>query len=169
MADKIKIVLIDDEADVCIYMKSILEKTGQFEVTATNNPLQAEALIQQVMPRLILMDIVMPAKSGIEIITALTKDKALKRIPIIVVSGKGEMVFNKQKSIFNWTPNNPLAVKARQAIPLARGAEAMAEAYGVQDYIAKPFTPEVLIQVVTDVLERFKPVEDDSSAFDGGV
>ncbi len=168
MADKIKVVIIDDEADACVYMKSILEKSGQFEAVVTTNPTQAEALIRQVMPAVVLTDIVMPARSGVDVIAALKKDKELRRIPVIAVSGKGEMIFDRRKNTFNWQPNNPLAVKARPIIPLARGAEAMAQAYGVQDYISKPFTDEVLVQVILDVLERFKPVEEDDGG-QGGV
>ena len=65
------------------------------------------------------------------------------------------MVFNKRKDEFKWTPNADI-VKNRGDIPDAKGAEALAEAYGVEDYVAKPFTTDLLIQVITDVLKRVK-------------
>ena len=159
--EKIKIVVIDDEADLCVFMKAVLEKDGRLEVAATTNPLQAETMIRQVMPQLILTDIVMPDRLGTDIIAALKKDQELKRIPVIVASGKGEMFFDKKKNAFTWSPNNPLAVKARTIIPAARGASAIAEAYGVQDFIAKPFKEEILLQVVSEVIARYKPVQED--------
>ena len=153
MADKIKIVVIDDEPEMCAVIKERLEEKGEFDVTSTSDPEKAESLIQQLLPDLIILDIVMPRRRGQEIIAALKKEETLKKIPIIVISGKGEMVYNKKKDEFKWMPHSKL-VQERGALPDARGAEELARAYGIEDYIAKPFTTDVLEGVVKEVLQK---------------
>jgi len=152
--EKIKVVAIDDEPDLCVLLKAILEETGEFEVVTTFKPLEAEQVVRQAKPQVILLDIVMPGRKGTEIIESLKKDPELRNIPIIVVSGKGEMVFDKGRKEFKWMPNNPVAVKERGKLPQARGAEALAQAYGVADYVSKPFNSELLVQIIKDVLSR---------------
>ena len=153
MPAKKKVVAIDDAAEVCMLIKEILEGTGEFEVTTTSDPMQAENVIRQVMPDIILVDIVMPKRRGVEVIAAIKKDETIKRIPIVVVSGKGEMVFDKKKHIFHWQPNNP-AVKDRGTLPEAKSAEALAQAYGVSDYVAKPFTTPILLEVINENIAK---------------
>lgn len=165
MDEKIKAVVVDDEPDVCLLIKSILEDSTHFVVTATNKPKEAVALIRQVKPQIILLDIVMADYSGPEIIAELDGSKELRRIPIIVVSGKGEFIYDKRKRSFQWQPNTPLANKYRSLIPGGRSAETMAEAYGVADYISKPFNGELLVQIVLDVLARFKPPDEGADSF----
>ena len=153
MSDKVKVVVIDDEPDYCEYIKEKLEAIGEYEVTTTSAPEQAEQVIRQVMPAIILLDIVMPTRKGTDVIAALKKTDDLKRIPIIVVSGKGEMVFNKKKHDFQWSPNSKI-VQGRGPLPDARTAEALAEAYKANDYLAKPFAVDVLVQIMNDVLAK---------------
>ena len=155
MANKTKIVMIDDEADLCFMVKGNLEDTGSFEVVTTSKPQEAEDIIRRENPDLILLDVVMPGRSGQEVVASLKKQNDLKKIPIIMVSGKGEMVFDKRKNEFKWLPNNPMA-QSRGKLPDAKGAEALSEAYGVNDYVSKPFNTDLLVQVINDVLERTK-------------
>lgn len=155
MENKIKIVMIDDEPELCLLVKSNLEDTGGFEVVTTSDPMTAENLCVQQKPDLILLDNVMPGKKGEDIAKSLKKNAVTKRVPIIVVSGKGEMVFDKKKKQFQWQPSNPM-VKQRGKIIDEKSPERAAAAYGVEDYISKPFTTEVLIDVIKDVVERAK-------------
>ena len=153
MSDKKRVVVIDDEPEFCHMVKEVLEATGEYEVAVTSDPLQAENVIRQAKPELLLLDIVMPKRKGTDIIDALRKDEALKRLPIVVVSGKGEMIYDKKKHDFKWTPNNPV-VKERGKLPDVKGAEALSQAYGVTDYISKPFTNQILIDVLAEVFTK---------------
>jgi len=155
MSDKTKIVMIDDEPDLCVMVKANLEDTGSFDVVTTSEPQDAEKVIGEVTPDVILLDVVMPGRSGQEVVAALKNKDEFKRIPIIMVSGKGEMVFDKRRSEFKWMPNNPLA-QNRGDLPDVKGAEALSEAYGVTDYVSKPFNTDLLVQVINDVVERTK-------------
>jgi len=155
MSDKKKVVIIDDDEGACLMIKETLETGGEFEVTIVTDPKQAEGVIKQATPDVVLLDIVMPVRKGTEIIDAIKKDSDLKRIPIVVLSGKGEMIYDKKKKEFHWQPNNP-AVKTRGTLPDAKGAEALAQAYGVTDYISKPFTHEILIEVLNETIAKVR-------------
>ncbi len=153
MGNKIKLVMVDDEEDLCLIVKANLEGTGGFEVTTVSRPQEAVGVIEQTVPDVILLDVVMPEVKGQEIIAALKKSGTARGIPVIIVSGKGEMVFNKRRHDFKWMPNSRV-VKERGELPDVKGAEALAQAYGVDDYVSKPFTTELLVQVIHEVLDR---------------
>ncbi len=155
MADVSKVVMIDDESDLCLVVKDNLQETGNFVVETLTDPFRAEEFIRQHHPDVILLDIVMPQRGGNEIIQALKKDPELKKIPIIIISGKGEMIYNKKKGEFKWSPNSKL-VQSRGDLPNLKGAEALAEFYEVADYVSKPFTTDILKNVLEDVLSKYK-------------
>lgn len=83
---KAKILIIDDELDLCEFLKSILEKTGKFEVFTSMDPIEGIALAKQEHPSLIILDIVMPQMDGTEVVEYLQKDKSTKDIIIVFTS-----------------------------------------------------------------------------------
>lgn len=162
MSEKTRIVMIDDEPDLCTLVKECLEKAGDYEVITTSNPKEAETVVKENNPHLILLDIVMPERKGTDIISSLKKDEATKHIPIIVVSGKGEFIYKRKREEFEWSPNNPLAKKF-EGWPDAKGAEALAKAFAVADFLSKPFTSEVLQQVIEDTIKSKKKTKPEES------
>jgi len=162
MSDKRKVLMIDDEPDLCIMVKTNLESTGEFEVVTSTDPTLAEQICAQEKPDVILLDNVMPNRKGSEIVKAFKSDSTTKHIPIIVVSGKGEMVYSKKKDQFQWLPGNPVA-KQRGEIIDEKNPQKAAQQYGAEDYVSKPFTTEVLVGVIKEVLEKYGPKEEDAS------
>lgn len=153
MTDKKKILVIDDEADFCLLVKENLEETQEFEVVTCSHPEETEGLLEQLRPDLILLDNVMPKRKGAEIAQALRQDPKFQRIPIIMVSGRGEMVYIKKKDQFRWMPNTPI-IKERGEITNEKSPERLSHAYGVDDYVAKPFRTDVLVEVIREVLRK---------------
>lgn len=155
--DKKKIVVIDDEKDVCFLIKTTLEKAGQIEVSEAHDGLAGLDLCRKVKPDLIFLDYVMPKASGDKVIFALKKDPELSAIPVVVLSGLGEMIYSRAKDHWNWLPNNP-AVRHRDEIPtpLADKKEkdsVVAQALGVKDFLRKPLSRELLVQVANSILK----------------
>jgi CheY-like chemotaxis protein len=160
MADKIKVVMIDDEEDLCMVVKANLEDTGEFTVVTNTDPNQAVNFIKQEKPDVVLLDNVMPGKNGADLAKELrAKGAETRRIPLVMVSGKGEMVYNKKKEEFKWMPNNP-ATKGRGQLPDARSAEALSQAYGVDDYVSKPFTTDLLVDVIKEAVKKYKKTDE---------
>lgn len=83
---KAKILIIDDEEDICVYLKSILEKTKNYEVLATNNPKEGVILAKNCCPDLILLDVIMPGMDGTEVAEQLQDDISTRYIPIVFVT-----------------------------------------------------------------------------------
>jgi len=81
-----KILIIDDEPNIVFYLKTLLEDHRYSPLIA----LEAEAglkIAYEESPDLICLDIMMPKKSGITLYKELKKDKRLKHIPVIIISG----------------------------------------------------------------------------------
>lgn len=160
--EKRKIVVVDDEKDLALLIKSILEGTGNFEVALAHDGVEGIALIKQTLPALIFLDFVMPKATGDKVIASLKADPTTAKIPIVLMSGLGEMIYSKAKDQWKWLPNNP-ATKNRGNLPdvLADKTQARhaAEALGVKDYLQKPFKKETLIDIVNDLLKPAKVEE----------
>jgi len=86
---KKKILIIDDEKDLCRFVKKNLELTGIFEVDIATNGIDGIIKAQKVMPDLILLDVMMPVMDGIETLKRLRKDKDIFKIPVIMLTAVG--------------------------------------------------------------------------------
>jgi CheY-like chemotaxis protein len=86
MPEKKKILVIDDEEDICYFSKSILEKTGKFEVWASTDPQAGIKLAKSEKPDLIVLDINMPMIDGGGVAQSLADYDATKNIPIIFLT-----------------------------------------------------------------------------------
>jgi CheY-like chemotaxis protein len=149
-----KLRVVDDEADLCELVQGSLQKTGEYVVEAVSDPEKVIDKCKDFKPDLILLDIVMPKLNGTDLIKELRRDRDLGRVRIVVTSGLGEMVYSKKKDEWKWQPNRQLIAERGEDIVREKSAERAAAAYGVDDYLAKPFKPELLRQVVKDVLEQ---------------
>lgn len=82
-----KILVIDDEPDICSLVKEILEDEG-FEVNVAGNGLEANALREKTKPDLIILDIWMPDIDGISLLKQWNESTSLDS-PVIMMSGHG--------------------------------------------------------------------------------
>lgn len=81
-----KILIIDDEANFCRVIKKSIELGGRFHVSIATNGNNGIALAKKQRPDLILLDIMMPELSGIEVAEQLLDDPDTTAIPIIFVT-----------------------------------------------------------------------------------
>lgn len=91
MADKIKILIVDDEPDVLDYLTAIFEDDG-YEVLSATSGKEAFELAGKFKPALISLDITMPDEAGTRTYINLKKDPVLKDIPVIVVTATVDSV-----------------------------------------------------------------------------
>jgi len=148
-----KILAVDDEIDLLDLMKKYLEDTGNYIVNTTSIPEDVERLCLQDKPDLIILDIVMPQMSGTEVIRILKDNPSTRNIRIIVTSGGGEMVYVKEEDNWSWQPNQDLVLEQDGFVKESSHSKA-AEAYGVDDFLSKPFPPAFLLQVVEEILQK---------------
>ena len=117
-----KILIVDDEPNIVISLEYLMKKEG-FVVAVAND---GEAALQKVAsfaPDLVLLDVMMPKKSGYEVCAAMRADPALAGTKIIMLTAKGR--------------------DTEVAKGLAMGADA---------YVTKPFSTKDLVAQVKAML-----------------
>lgn len=87
--DRKKILLIDDEEDIRELLTYNLEKEG-YSVTTADNGNQGIELARKMIPDLILLDVMMPEKDGIETCTELRAIRELEKTLIVFLSARSE-------------------------------------------------------------------------------
>jgi len=120
----LKVLVVDDEPDIRDVLKITLE-AEKYEVIEAENGEEALKIVAQKVPDLILLDYKMPKMDGREVCRRLKKDILLRHLPIIMVTGKGEISDKVD------------------------GIDA-----GADDYIVKPFEPEELLAHIRMILRR---------------
>ncbi|MEH6638704.1 MAG: response regulator transcription factor [Porticoccaceae bacterium] len=118
------IVVVEDESDILEVLSYNLRREG-FEVSSSLDGAQGLELIQQQLPDLVLLDLMLPGIDGLEICRRLRSNPASQHIPIVMVTAKGE----------------------ESDVVLGLGI-------GADDYLVKPFSPKELIARVKAVLRR---------------
>ncbi|WP_297985656.1 response regulator transcription factor [uncultured Chryseobacterium sp.] len=137
MAQK-KILLIDDEQDILEILSYNLEKEG-YEVFTADNGNDGIKKAIDIVPDLILLDVMMPEKDGIETCQELRKIKELQKTLIVFLSARSE-----------------------EFSQLA-GYQA-----GANDYVVKVIKPKVLISKVNALLQLTSNSEDKSQTLEIG-
>lgn len=94
---KTDIIVVDDDYMVGELSRDLLTEAG-FSVLVVQDSLQAIPAIKAAMPRLVIMDIMMPGLSGLDICKTLKADPALRHIKIIICSAKAYEV-EKQRAL----------------------------------------------------------------------
>lgn len=122
-----KILIAEDERDIRELIEFTLQAYAGHQVFKAANGAEAVEMAPKVMPDLIMMDVRMPRMTGYEACKELKKIDAVKDIPVVFLSAKG------------------------QEAEIDSGLEA-----GAYDYILKPFAPDQLAIRVTEILEKFK-------------
>ena len=79
-----KILIVDDEPDMLKLLSMILREKTSYEITTTNNPIEAKELAKQGGFDLVISDLKMPGLDGMEIIDAVRKID--EDIPVIIIT-----------------------------------------------------------------------------------
>ena len=80
------ILVVDDEADVRGFLSDLLKDQG-YQVRLAEDGVEAMEAIQERLPDLILLDLLMPKETGTNLYRKIHQKAELKNIPVIVISG----------------------------------------------------------------------------------
>ena len=119
-----KIAVIEDEADILEVIVYNLKREDYSTVTSRRGD-DGLRMIQNQFPALVILDLMLPGMSGLDVCQKLKSDPGTSDIPVIIVSAKGE----------------------ESDIVLGLGL-------GADDYICNPFSPRELIARIKAVLRR---------------
>jgi len=120
------VLVVEDEQDVAELLRYNLTKEG-YDVTAAPNGADAVKLARDLVPDVILLDIMVPQLNGWEVCRRLKNDAETRSIPIIMVTGRVE-----------------------------EGDKVLGFELGADDYVTKPFSPRELIARIRVAARRSK-------------
>lgn len=83
-----RVLLVDDQAIVCEAVRRMIATQGACEFRAVQDALQATAVAREFRPTVILQDIEMPGRNGLDLIAEYKADAATREVPIIMLTGK---------------------------------------------------------------------------------
>lgn len=126
---KERILVVDDEEDILELVRYNLSAAG-YRVTCAETGEAALEAARSDSPDLIVLDLMLPGISGLEVAKLLKDDKETRPIPIIMLTAKGE---------------------ERDVV---RGLE-----LGADDYVTKPFSPKILTARVRALIRRAESVQ----------
>ncbi len=133
-----KILVVDDEPEAVELVEFNLKQAGYDVISAADG---AEALkkARQVLPSLIVLDLMLPEVDGLEVCKMLRRDPATAGLPIIMLTAK--------------------AAEIDRILGLELGAD---------DYLTKPFSPRELVLRIKKILQRGAAAEDEAQALKFG-
>jgi two-component system, OmpR family, alkaline phosphatase synthesis response regulator PhoP len=126
---KPKILLIEDEEDIASLIKLQAEIEG-YKFSVEVDGLNGLRAVEKERPDLVILDIMLPGQSGLDVCRKIKSNPEIKGIPVIIISAKTE------------------------EIDVLLGLE-----FGADDYVSKPFSPKILFSRVRAVLRRGKEPE----------
>jgi DNA-binding response OmpR family regulator len=83
-----KILIADDEPNILISLEFLMKREGH-EVHVARNGIEALSAITSLRPDLVLLDVMMPGKSGFEVCQAVRADESLAGVKIVMLTAKG--------------------------------------------------------------------------------
>ena len=125
MADKRRVLCIEDEPEMIDLIRLILERKG-FEVLGAVGGQEGLDVVRHEKPDLVLLDLMMPDVDGWEVYRQMKADEELQHIPVVVVTAKAQ------------------SIDKVLGLHIAK----------VDDYVTKPFGPGDLVESVERVLKK---------------
>lgn len=126
MSDTIRrVVYIEDEPEMIDLVRLVLSRK-HFEVIGANGGREGLDMVRKILPDVVLLDLMMPDMDGWDVYQQLKSAEATRYIPVIVVTAKAQ---NIDKVL---------------GLHIAK----------VEDYIAKPFSPQELVESLEKVLRK---------------
>jgi two-component system, OmpR family, phosphate regulon response regulator PhoB len=125
-----RVLLIEDDRDIVELVRYNLEREG-FQVASAMDGVSGLAQLRKTPPDILLLDLMLPKLSGLDICKEIRRDTSLNKLPILMLTARGE--------------------EADRVVGLEMGAD---------DYVTKPFSPRELGARVKALLRRTEPVNE---------
>jgi phosphate regulon transcriptional regulator PhoB len=139
MTLRARILVIEDDKDIVELVRYNLEKEG-YQVTACSDGATGLAQVRKSPPDLLVLDLMLPKLSGLEICKEIRRDERLGRLPILILTARGD--------------------EADRVVGLELGAD---------DYVTKPFSPRELVARVKALLRRVQPPGEEAKLLEIGA
>ena len=157
-----KILVVDDDANICELLRLYLTKEG-YQVTVANDGEEGLEKFNQVKPDMVLLDVMMPKMDGLEVCRRIRK---LGNTPVMMLTAKGEdmdkiLGLEYGADDYITKPFNPIELQARVKSQLRRymqlgGGKTQSDVYSVGGIVLNPITKEVTLDSDPIALTRIE-------------
>jgi phosphate regulon transcriptional regulator PhoB len=134
-----RILIIEDDKDIVELVRYNLAHEG-YQVSSVADGATGLAQVRKLPPDVLLLDLMLPKLSGLEVCKEIRRDPSLNRLPILMVTARGE--------------------EADRVVGLEMGAD---------DYVTKPFSPRELVARVKALLRRTAPGSEPDRTIEAGL
>jgi two-component system alkaline phosphatase synthesis response regulator PhoP len=135
----VKVLVVDDEKDITALVAYHLEREG-FRVLQAHDGLQALELVRRERPSLLILDLMLPHLSGLDVCRRLRKEPDTARLPILMLTAKAE--------------------ETDKVLGLELGGD---------DYLTKPFGPKELVARAKALIRRSEETQEEEAFKVGGL
>ena len=97
---KKKVLVVEDELDMRIFISTLLETSG-YQPVLTKNGSEGLLKARDIYPDLIILDVMMPGEGGVQMYRQLQTDDRLKNIPVILLSAVAQSTFAHYLKMLN--------------------------------------------------------------------
>jgi CheY-like chemotaxis protein len=95
-----KVLVVDDELDMRTYITTLLETNG-FKPLSAEDGIQGMEIARREKPKVIILDVMMPRESGINMYRDLKNDPGLREIPVIMLSALSRKTFFHSQKVLD--------------------------------------------------------------------
>jgi CheY-like chemotaxis protein len=125
------VLIVDDDPDIVAYISSFLEDHG-YQTRSAGDAGKALRVLEDFRPDAIVVDVLMPGKSGLDLLATVRRDPRWQSIPLVVVTGMDQILQDDCQSylLSHYGVSGPEAV------------------------LGKPIDPRTLLAVLAHVCDR---------------
>ncbi len=147
--DQKEVLIVDDSEATVVFLSEVVEDTGhRFRVA--RDGIEATVAMKERRPDLVLLDVMMPRKSGITVFQEMKVEPDLKEIPVIMITGASEIT--------------GVNIKTGEEMPTESDGDDVARSFGIilhetlagltpEGLIEKPIDPELLSERIKELLD----------------
>lgn len=128
-----KVLIVDDELDMRTFIITLLETSG-YKPLSANDGVEGLEIARQKKPALVILDVMMPKESGINMYRELKNDPELRNIPVIMLSALAKKTFFHSQRVLDDYKG--------EKVPEPEA------------YIEKPPEPEELLEAIQNALQE---------------
>jgi DNA-binding response OmpR family regulator len=123
-----RILVVDDDPDIVEYLGLFLEDHG-YEVSSANRSSSALTALEEVEPDAVILDVVLPGRSGLDLLVTIRQHVRWSSVPVVVLTGNDSIVQDNGRTYL-------------RGYDLERGADCV---------LAKPVDQEKLIECLAQL------------------
>jgi len=143
------VMVVDDDVNMVTFLSALLADNG-YAVASANNGSDGLKMLEKSPPDLLVLDVMMPKKSGFTLFRQIRRDEALKDLPVIMLTGVAQSLQEMDDESEDTTqrPQDNLREALRKQIQQMRGEGLISP----NMFVDKPIEPDAFISRIEELI-----------------